>query len=523
MRWKAILCLAICLLLGVSGLCAVHRPTPARQDPDSIPSVPREFRAAWVATVENSDWPSKRGLSTAQQQAELIKILDRAAQLHMNAIILQVRPCCDAVYASKLEPWSEYLTGTQGKAPDPPYDPLEFAVEEAHKRGLELHAWFNPYRARHPSGKSTLAANHISHTNPAIVRKYGAHLWLDPGEPQTQAHSLAVIMDVVRRYDIDGVHLDDYFYPYRESSHGKEIPFPDDHSYHLYQQSGGALGRDDWRRENVNVFIQRLYKAVKQEKPWVKVGISPFGIWRPGYPAQIKGFDAYQEIYCDARKWLNQGWMDYISPQLYWKIEQTSQSFPVLLSWWIGQNTQGRHVWPGSYTARVGEDGGRHPWPASEIVYQIKTTRGHVGSTGNIQFSMKTLMQNSGGVADQMLKEVYAEPALIPASPWLSSAPPTRPEINIAPKTEGDNSLTLQWQDDDGDRIQLWALQTRTNGVWRTRILPREQAQARFAPELVKNLDRVVVSAVDRYGNQSAPALLDVRRLIQTAAPITAK
>jgi uncharacterized lipoprotein YddW (UPF0748 family) len=529
MHVKSIVCLAICLALGVTGLCAERKSVPAKSVPakqdasDSVPAMPREFRAAWVATVENIDWPSKRGLPTEQQQTELIKILDKAVQLHMNAIILQVRPCCDAIYASKLEPWSEYLTGTQGKAPDPYYDPLEFAVTEAHKRGLELHAWFNPYRAKHPSGKSALAVNHVSHTKPAIVRQYGAHLWLDPGEPLTQDHSLAVIMDVVRRYDIDGVHLDDYFYPYRESSHGKEIPFPDDHSYHVYQQSGGTLGRDDWRRENVNVFVQRLYKAVKGEKPWVKVGISPFGIWRPGNPAQVKGFDSYQEIYCDARKWLNQGWLDYLSPQLYWKIEQTGQSFPVLLSWWISQNTQGRHIWPGSYTSRVGEDGGKHPWPASEIIYQIKTTRGHAGATGNIQFSMKTLLLNNGGLADQMLRDVYTEPALIPASPWLSSAPPTRPEINIATKTEGDDGLTLQWQDDDGDHIWLWALQTRINGVWHTRILPREQAQARFAASQVKNVDQVALSAVDRYGNQSAPALLDVRRLIQTAEPIDTK
>jgi uncharacterized lipoprotein YddW (UPF0748 family) len=508
----------MCLLLSLPSLCGVTKRASAppvspraRQDPDAAPAVPREFRAAWVASVENIDWPSKRGLPTERQQAEMIHILDKAVQLHMNAIILQIRPCCDALYDSKLEPWSEYITGTQGRAPEPYYDPLAFAIAEAHKRGLELHAWINPYRARHPSGKSPLAANHISRVRPAIVRQYGAHLWLDPGEPQTKQYALSVIMDVVRRYDIDGLHLDDYFYPYRESSHGHEIPFPDDHSYHVYRQAGGTLGRDDWRRENVNGFIERLYGMVKAEKPWVKVGISPFGIWRPGNPAQIKGFDAYQEIYCDARKWLNEGWLDYLAPQLYWKIEQTGQSYPVLLAWWISQNTKGRHIWPGSYTSRVGEDGGKNPWPASEIIYQIKTTRGHAGATGNIQFSMKTLMLNHGGLSDRMLKDVYAEPALIPASPWLNAATPTRPTLSIQPKSEG--GLALSWQDDDGERIWQWVVQTRINGVWHTRITPRDKTETRFAPDQVKNVDRISICAVDRYGNQSAPALLDVRAM----------
>jgi len=517
MYLRLILCVATCTSLLTVTTHAFRSSATAgalrQDDANGVPALPREFRAAWVATVENIDWPSKRGLSTAQQQAELIKILDKAVQLHLNAIILQVRPCCDALYDSKLEPWSEYITGTQGRAPEPYYDPLAFAVEEAHKRCLELHAWINPYRARHPSGKSALAVNHVSRTQPAIVRTYGAHLWLDPGEPQTQAHAQAVIMDIVRRYDIDGIHLDDYFYPYRESSHGHEIPFPDDHSYHAYRHAGGNLARDDWRRENVNTFVKHLYSAVKAEKPWVKVGISPFGIWRPGYPSQVKGFDAYQEIYCDARKWLNEGWLDYLAPQLYWKIEQTGQSFPVLLAWWISQNTMGRHIWPGSYTSRVGEDGGKHPWPASEIIYQIKTTRGHAGATGNIQFSMKTLMTNSGGIADHLLNDTYPEQALIPASTWLSSTPPARPTVSVGPGAGDEQSLTLKWASSDENSIQHWVLQTRINGVWHALVLPPTQTEARFAVDAdeARNVDRVAVSAVDRYGNQGAPALLDTR------------
>jgi uncharacterized lipoprotein YddW (UPF0748 family) len=319
-----------------------------------LPMPRREFRGVWVATVSNIDWPSRRDLSVEQQKAELLDLLDRAQRLHLNAIILQVRPACDALYASDLEPWSEYLTGQMGKAPEPFYDPLAFAVAEAHRRGLELHAWFNPYRARHAAAAGTIAPGHISRTQPDLVKTYGKSLWLDPGEPSVQEHTIRVIMDVVRRYDIDGVHLDDYFYPYKErDAQNQVLPFPDEPSWERYLQTGGKLGRSDWRRENVNTLVRRLYRQIKASKPWVKFGISPFGIWRPGFPSQIQGFDAYEELFADARKWLAEGWVDYFTPQLYWRIEQTAQSYPVLLNWWVQQNLQGRHLWPGNFASRA--------------------------------------------------------------------------------------------------------------------------------------------------------------------------
>jgi len=265
------------------------------------PKLMREFRAAWVATVANIDWPSSKGLTTAEQKAELLAILDRAAQLRLNAIIFQVRPACDALYASELEPWSEFLTGTMGKAPQPYYDPLALAVEEAHKRGLELHAWFNPYRAGHSSSKSPVPANHVSREHPQWVRRYGSQLWLDPGEKEVQDYSLRVVMEVVRSYNIDGVHFDDYFYPYPEKDgRGQVIPFPDSSSWRRYKEAGGRLGREDWRRENVNLFVMRVSQSVHATKPWVKFGISPFGIWRPGSPPQVKGLDAYEALFADS-------------------------------------------------------------------------------------------------------------------------------------------------------------------------------------------------------------------------------
>ncbi|HLK58571.1 MAG TPA: family 10 glycosylhydrolase [Chthonomonadaceae bacterium] len=474
------------------------------------PAPPREFRGVWVATVANIDWPSKPGLPVEDQKAELLAILDRAAQMRLNAIIFQVRPACDALYDSKLEPWSEYLTGQQGQAPAPYYDPLAFAVEEAHRRGLELHAWFNPYRARHAEAKSTPSADHISQTHPEIVRQYGGYLWLDPGEKAVQDHSLAVILDVVKRYDIDGVHIDDYFYPYKETDANRKIlPFPDDASWQRYVASGGKLDRDDWRRENVNVFIERLYKGIKQEKPWVKFGISPFGIWRPGHPDQIKGFDAYEEIYADSRKWLVNGWCDYWTPQLYWPIHQTAQSYPALLKWWVEQNKKGRHIWPGNYTSRV-TDGGKSSWTPEEVVHQVDATREQKGASGNVHFSMQCLMQNRCNLADTLATGVYAHPALVPASPWLKGHAPGRPKVELD-KDATSETPTLSWQPGGGEPVWQWVVQTYANGAWTTDILPGNIRTFVMAPDSPQaQATRIAVSGVDRCGNQGPSTLVDV-------------
>ncbi|HEU0052128.1 MAG TPA: family 10 glycosylhydrolase, partial [Longimicrobium sp.] len=278
MRTRSTLLLPMALL-AMAGCAGKAPPAPAPAPEDAPPAVRREFRAVWVATVANIDWPSRPGLPADSARRELDAILDRSAELRLNAIVFQVRPAADALYPSTLEPWSEYLTGAQGTPPDQAWDPLAYAVEGAHRRGMELHAWFNPYRARHPSAKSPNSATHISRANPELVKRYGQYLWMDPGEPAVQQRSIDVMMDVVRRYDVDGVHIDDYFYPYPErDSAGANIDFPDSASWARYVAGGGRLSRDDWRRHNVDVFIQRLYREIKNEKPWVKFGISPFGI-----------------------------------------------------------------------------------------------------------------------------------------------------------------------------------------------------------------------------------------------------
>lgn len=380
--------------IHVFGFVALFGRALAAQDtaPTSPPPVPREFRAVWVATVGNIDWPSKPGLSTWDQQRELIAILDRSVALGLNAVIFQVRPGADALYASPYEPWAKFLTGRQGRAPEPPWDPLAFAVDEAHKRGLELHAWFNPYRAAY-TRDTLLARTHISQTNPGLVRQYGTFLWMDPGDPDVRRRSLRAIVDVVKRYDVDGVHIDDYFYPYPENdASGKKIDFPDATTYARYLKGGGKLERDDWRRDNVNRFVEALYTDVHAVKPWVRVGISPFGIWRPGNPPQIKGFDAYAAIYADSKKWLQAGWADYFVPQLYWPIAAREQSYPVLYDWWLSQNTKKRHMWPGFATYRIAETGARRI-SSQEIIDEIDSTRARGGDQGHVHFSMAVLMK----------------------------------------------------------------------------------------------------------------------------------
>jgi uncharacterized lipoprotein YddW (UPF0748 family) len=357
-----------------------------------------EFRGAWVATVHNIDWPSARGLSAAAQKAELRAILDRAAELKLNAILLQVRPMSDALYPSQLEPWSHFLSGKQGMSPG--YDPLEFAIAEAHARGLQLHAWVNPFRAA-SEANVYLDERHIAKQHPEWVRRYGAQLWLDPGEPAAREYVLRVLTDIIRRYDVDGLHIDDYFYPYPV----KGVAFPDDVSWERYGLTSG-MGRADWRRENINNFVRSMYRTIKAAKPSVRVGISPFGIWRPGVPPTIEAqLDAYAQLFADSRKWLAEGWCDYLAPQLYWSIKPAKQSFPVLLEWWRGES-RGKPVWPGVATDRVGASR-----PAQEIIDEIELTRRGTTAPGHIHWSMKALMQNRGGIAESLRTGPYSEKA----------------------------------------------------------------------------------------------------------------
>jgi uncharacterized lipoprotein YddW (UPF0748 family) len=548
---------------------------------DEVPAAPREFRAAWIASVANIDWPSKKGLSTEKQKEELIALLDKSVALNLNAVVLQIRPSADALYASRIEPWSEYLSGRMGVPPKPFYDPLKFAVDEAHKRGLQLHVWFNPYRVRHNDAKTEATPAHVSRSYPEIVREYGNYLWFDPGEPDALKQFIDVVTDVVKRYDIDGVHIDDYFYPYPiNDEHGKPVPFPDDDSYaramaaleaegahgegghgaeaghgeaaahgeeaaheeesahgeeadahaeeavhgeeaahaeadaHGEKDAHGApaakpkMSKDDWRRNNCDRLVEEMYKAVKKEKPWVLVGISPFGIWRPGHPEGIAGLDQYSVLYADAKKWLNEGWVDYFTPQLYWQIEGP-QSYPKLLAWWQSENTKHRHLWPGNGAHSVRKSAGvpaaRNAWPAEELLKQIELTREIVkDGPGNIFFSIKCIFDNRDGLTEKLKDGLYKEQALVPESPWLGEETPAKPEV-VAKKTG--KGVALNLKSSDGKAPWLWVVRTRSGDKWATEIIPGRETRKVIdaAPE------EVAVSAVTRLGREGEVVRAEVK------------
>ena len=487
----------------VSGLGV---PTRAEsQSSAEPPQIRREFRGIWVATVGNIDWPSRPGLSAWEQQAELITILNRAVALNMNAIIFQIRPGADALYSSRIEPWAEFLAGQMGVPPQPAYDPLKFAILEAHKRGLELHAWFNPYRARYSGAKSDISATHVATEHPEFVRKYGSFLWMDPGDPAVRRRTTEVIVDVVRRYDVDGVHIDDYFYPYIENdSQGKPIDFPDSATWTRYVRSGGKLSRPDWRRSNVDSLVRQLYRNIKATKPTVKFGVSPFGIWRPGNPEGIAGLDSYTELYADSRKWLNKGWLDYIAPQLYWHTRRTAQSYSKLLEWWTKENTHNRHVWAGNFTSRVGTTN-PDQWDSQELLKQIELTRAQPGATGNIHFSARAFLRDPDSVVEKLKVGPYSDLALVPASKWLDEKAPIRPAIGI--RIEKENGGTVVDLDSENEtRPWLWTVRTRFANGWTSQIVPGWVTTHYVSFRNAPLPEEVFVTAVDRTGNESPVA-----------------
>jgi uncharacterized lipoprotein YddW (UPF0748 family) len=466
-------------------------PIPATQE------VMREFRAAWVATVANINWPSKPGLSTDAQKKEAIELLDFLKNHNFNAVIFQVRPQGDALYDSKLEPWSYYLSGKQGVPPSPFYDPLEFWVEEAHKRGLELHVWLNPYRAHHTAGSDVTEHSVVKTMPESVVFLEQGFWWFDPSLKSTQDHSAAVVRDLVKRYDIDGVHFDDYFYPYDSYNNGKD--FPDDKSWAAYLESGGKLSRADWRRSHVNTFIERVYNEIKAEKKHVKFGLSPFGIWRPGYPESIQGLDQYNSLYADAKLWLNKGWIDYFTPQLYWPISKIEQSFPVLLGWWQSENTLQRHLWPGMSVAKGGDEAN-----VIEVNNQIMITRGMVPqSKGAVHWSISSLTRNPR-LPEGLIKGPYKKPALIPASPWLSNVPPSAPKVNER-KTK--THVNLDWSHQNESAIFNWVVYAQYGELWEHQILPKNTKSIALPIQkegTETSLNAVKVVAVDRFGNASS-------------------
>ncbi|MBI2618630.1 MAG: family 10 glycosylhydrolase, partial [Ignavibacteriales bacterium] len=398
----------------------------------------REFRGAWIATVVNLDWPNINATPDVQK-SNLINLLDDLHTIGINAVVFQVRPECDALFASPFEPWSYWVTGQQGRAPSPFYDPLEFAVEEAHKRGMELHAWFNPYRAERIIGFYPLASNHVAVLHPEWTFTSGSLRMLDPGNPQVRDYLTTVIADVVTRYDIDGVHFDDYFYPY--SGMGNQ----DSASYANYNPQ--ALLRADWRRNNVNTLI-------------------PFGIWKNGVPSGITGLDAYSVLYADAVAWLHDRSIDYLTPQLYWQIGG-AQDYSKLMPWWADSVfANGRHFYPGQAPYRLIDSN----WPANELPDQMNLNRANSKTLGSVFFrATHGLANNPKGFADSLKSNFYRYPALPPVMPWIDSLKPLAPENLRYEQIAGSGPAVLQWDSApsavDGDTSFSYVVYRLTSSV----------------------------------------------------------
>jgi len=421
--------------------------TKAQAPPTPIPAAlvkidpKREFRGVWIATVDNVDWPSKPGLTTDQQKKELTDRLDAHQQSGINAVMFQIRPAADAFYAKSREPWSKWLTGKQGQAPNPAYDPLEFAISEAHKRGMELHAWFNPYRATNDGKFAALSPEHITRIKPEWFFIYGGIKYFNPGIPEVRDYIVKVFLDVVDNYDIDGVHMDDYFYPYRID--GQTI-----NDAATFKQYGSDFNNiNDWRRDNVDQLVKMLGDSIHKHKPHVKYGISPFGIWANKFQnpdgSDTHGLPSYYELYADSRKWIKEGWVDYINPQIYFPIGDRSAPFDKLLDWW-SYNTYDRHLYIGMAAYRINERKVNKFKDPAAMPDEIKLLRSNARVQGSVYFSSNSLLRNPLGIADSLKQTYYKSPALPPVMLWLDSIPPNAPRnVTAIPLLKGVN---LKWE-----------------------------------------------------------------------------
>ena len=451
---------------------------------------PREFRGVWVTTVWNINWPSGQGLDQAAAQAELLDIIEVCEAINLNAIVFQIRPESDAVYASELEPWSRFLTGSQGG--DPGFDPLAFLIEEAHARNLEVHGWINPYRAA-ASAAAPLAAPHIALEEPSHAHTYNGALWMDPGAIGVREHVVDVVVDVVERYAIDGIHLDDYFYPYPTAQ-----PFPDDLTWNAYLADGGSLALEDWRRDNVNALVEELHDAVYLSDPDVRFGISPFGIYRPGIPPGIVGFDQYDQLFADPLHWFDEGLVDYLAPQLYWPTTYAEQDYEVLLDWWTQQSE--RYIFAGNYLSQLDT---APEWTLDELLLQVELSRlySDQNSLGNIFFQVAPLLADTLGVNGALYDEFYAQPAL---------TPPLYERLDVAVEpplvTVEGNLATVE--DLAGQRVRAWVVYADQGGAWQLDHIVPASSEGVDALEL--GTGRWAISAAAWHNVESPGVVVEV-------------
>ncbi len=402
-----------------------------------------EWRAAWIATVDNIDWPSSPGLTPDQQKEELVEYLDLFKELNFNAIILQVRPTADAFYKSEIEPWSLYLTGHQDTPPDPLYDPLDFAIEEAHKRGMELHAWLNPYRVLQDSANiQFMSDDHLYFQKPELFVRHGKKLYFDPAYPETREFLTTVVKDIVTRYDLDGIHFDDYFYPYND--------FEDSISFSIHSRGYDITEKMAWRRENVNLVIEMLRDTIKKTKPHIKFGISPYAVWRNlaedprGSDTKSFGYTNYDHLHADILHWMEMGWLDYILPQLYFNIGYENADFEVLAKWW-DENSFDTPLYGGLGTYLLNPNSRNEPWRTTdEIIKQTKMLRGMPNYHGVCYFSAKNFKDNRMEI-NSVMKDLYPNPALVPPLRSFTTNSPGEPK-SLTMKLSAE-SARITWKD----------------------------------------------------------------------------
>ncbi len=465
----------------------------------SAQSPKREFRGAWIATVANIDWPSKPGLPSVEQKQQFIRLLDQLQSLGCNAVIVQIRPACDALYKSEKEPWSYYLTGSQGEPPFPYYDPLVFMINEAHKRNLEFHAWFNPFRALMNYRKNPNPPNHVTKVHKDWVINYGPKAYIDPGYPEAREYVIDVITDVVKRYDIDAVHLDDYFYPYRIA--GKEFG-----DYKSYTKYGKGTNKEDWRRDNVSRFVSLLNTSIKHIKPYVKLGISPFGIWRnkskdPEGSETKGGQTTYDDLYADVLKWLEKGWVDYLMPQLYWEHNHRAAPFKVLQPWWY-DHCYKRHIYYGLGVYRM-TNARSGPWTSTrELLWQIKDIRGNCPNSGYSFYSASCFDKIKIPIEDSIRQNYAQYPALVPEMPWLDNKAPATPVLTV-------ENNTLKWETANPDKETLRYVVYRFKNGEEVDLERNDRIVSIQTEATYKDLGKTkgeatyVVTALDRVWNES--------------------
>ncbi|TDB60830.1 glycoside hydrolase family 10 protein [Arundinibacter roseus] len=495
------------ILFHFLGACQAQPFTP---EPTKPPK--REFRAVWVATVDNIDWPSQKNLTPDQQRQEFTDLLDFYKSLGMNALFVQVRAAGDAFYARSNEPWSEWLTGEQGRAPRPFYDPLDYMVKEAHQRGLEFHAWLNLNRLVHRSSTSVSSRN-LSKTHPEWILSYDGAKLFNFGIPEVRQYITDMTVNVAKNYDIDGIHFDDYFYPY--SVAGQVLQ--DDATFKKYGQ--GFKNKADWRRHNVDVLIRQIHDALAETKPRLKFGISPFGVWRnqrddPRGSLTTGGLSSYDHLFADTRKWVEEGWIDYVAPQVYFSSGFKKVPFQNLVDWWA-ENRFDRHLYIGQAAYRAGYKDKDVTWQnKSEIPNQVRYLR-KVEAEGSIFFSSRSLRANALGFVDSLKNDMYKYPALVPAMPWKDSIPPLNPQ-NLK-GTLQNGGVELFWeapaQAMDGDSAWYYVIYRFEEGEKPSAQDPRRivgiSHQKRHFTDRTAVAEKkylYYVTAVDRLHNEGRPA-----------------